>query len=125
MQEARRPVSCRLDDAVPGWPPSARLASEGSLRSFGRGGARIRTLAHPVRPLVVAIAFTALGCSDPVSWIGFHGDALRSGWNHRETTLKPELVRDGVFGKRWDSPRFDAFNGIPVRATRARSTSKG
>jgi len=92
------------------------LASGGSLRSFGRGGAHIRTLAQFVRPLVVALAFTALGCSDGVSWIGFHGDALRSGWNHRETVLTPDVVREGLFGKRWDSPRFDAFNGIPGRA---------
>ena len=51
-----------------------------------------------------------------MSWIGFHGDALRSGWNPRETTLKPDLVRSGRFGKRWESPQFDAFGGVPARA---------
>jgi hypothetical protein len=84
------------------------------LRS--REGHRIGTFRHSIRPLLVAAALGAAGCSDPVSWIGFHGDAIRSGWNHRETTLRPELIRDGVFGKRWDSPQFDAFNGSPGRA---------
>jgi hypothetical protein len=69
-----------------------------------------------MRPVVVAVALGAFGCSDAVSWIGFHGDAIRSGWNHRETTLRPELIRDGTFGKRWDSPQFDAFKGSPGRA---------
>src|SRR5262249_2718392 len=38
------------------------------------------------------------------------------GWNPRETTLRPDVVRSGRFGKRWDSPQFDAYNGLPGRA---------
>ena len=73
--------------------------------------------AHPVRPLVLALAFAAFGCNnESVSWTSFHGDALRSGWNPRESVLKPDAVRNGAFGKRWDSPRFDSFDGIPGRA---------
>lgn len=51
-----------------------------------------------------------------MSWIGFHGDAVRSGWNPRETALTPATVSSGRFGKRWDSPAFDAFEGVPGRA---------
>jgi hypothetical protein len=57
-----------------------------------------------------------MGCSERVSWIGFHGDAVRSGWNPRETALTPDSVASDRFGKRWDSPPFDAFNGVPGRA---------
>src|SRR5215468_7066394 len=76
----------------------------------------IRSNAHPILPLVAALAVTALACSESVSWTSFHGDALRMGWNPRETTLRPDVVRSGRFGKRWDSPQFDAFNGVPGRA---------
>ena len=41
---------------------------------------------------------------------------MRSGWNPRETALSPDSVSSGRFGKRWDSPPFDAFNGVPGRA---------
>ena len=51
-----------------------------------------------------------------MSWVGFHGDALRSGWNPRETALTPDTVASDRFGKRWDSPPFDAFKGVPGRA---------
>ena len=103
---------------MPERPPSIRLAGRGSLRSFGRGGVPIRARTHLVRPLLVLVAFTALGCSDNdgVSWIGFHGNALRTGWNPLETTLSPDVVQGGRFGKRWESPAFDAFDGIPGRA---------
>ena len=107
---------CRLDDAVPACRASVRLANGDSLPSFGRGGVHIRSLAHSIRPLLIAAALTALGCSESVSWTSFHGDALRTGWNSRETTLKPDVVRNGRFGKRWDSPPFDSFNGVPGRA---------
>jgi hypothetical protein len=58
----------------------------------------------------------AAGCSESVSWISFHGDALRLGWNPHETALTPAAVASGRFGKRWDSPPFDAFGGVPARA---------
>ena len=78
-----------------------------------RRGLAIGSHAHPIHPLILGIALAALGCSERVSWIGFHGDAVRSGWNPRETTLTPETVSSGRFGKRWDSPPFDAFEGVP------------
>ena len=72
-------------------------------------------MAHSFRPLFVALGITAVGCSERVSWIGFHGDAVRSGWNPHETMLTPGSVASGRFGKRWDSPPFDAFDGVPGR----------
>jgi len=94
------------------------LAGRGCLRSFGRGGVPIRARTHLVRPLLVVVTLTAFGCNnnDGVSWIGFHGNALRTGWNPQETKLRPDVVQSGRFGKRWESPAFDSFNGIPGRA---------
>jgi hypothetical protein len=112
------PRTCRLDDALPACPPSIRLAARASLRSFGRGGVPIRARTHSVRPLLVVVALTALACNsnEGVSWVGFHGNALRTGWNPQETALRPDVVHSGRFGKRWESPAFDAFNGVPGRA---------
>jgi hypothetical protein len=58
----------------------------------------------------------AAGCSESVSWISFHGDALRLGWNPHESVLTTAAVSSGRFGKRWDSPPFDAFGGVTARA---------
>ncbi|HET9037261.1 MAG TPA: hypothetical protein VFN45_13685, partial [Myxococcaceae bacterium] len=65
---------------------------------------------------MLASCLASLGCSERVSWVGFHGDAVRSGWNPKESALTPASVASGRFGKRWDSPPFDAFNGVPGRA---------
>ena len=54
--------------------------------------------------------------NDGMSWISFHGDPLRLGWNPHETALTPDAVTSGRFGKRWDSPPFDSFAGVPARA---------
>ena len=81
-----------------------------------RRGPAIRSLAQPLRPPLLVLLLAALGCSERVSWVGFHGDALRSGWNPRESVLTPETVASDRFGKRWDSPSFDAFKGVPGRA---------
>jgi len=62
------------------------------------------------------VLLAAAGCSERVSWLGFHGDAVRSGWNSREASLTPDVVASGRFAKRWDSPAFEAFQGAPGRA---------
>jgi len=89
-----------------------RLAAQLPLRR----GPAIRSLAPPLRPSLLFLLLAALGCSERVSWVGFHGDALRSGWNPRESVLTAETVASDRFGKRWDSPSFDAFKGVPGRA---------
>lgn len=86
------------------------------LRSFRCGDTHIRTPAQSLRPLVPLVLLTLLGCGERVSWLGFHGDPLRSGWNPHESALTPDVVASGRFGKRWDSPPFDAFGGTPGRA---------
>ena len=70
-------------------PPCAASAAEGLT---------IRSFAHPIHPLVLGIALAALGCNERVSWIGFHGDAVRSGWNPRETALtcEPRFLPDSA-----------------------------
>jgi hypothetical protein len=92
------------------------LASGQPLRSFAIGDARIRSFPKSLRFVLLLGLLAAAGCSDGVSWISFHGDALRLGWNPHETALTPATVASGRFGKRWDSPPFDAFGGVPARA---------
>lgn len=38
----------------------------------------------------------------------FHGNRQRHGWNNAETILTPAVVRNGGFGRLWDSPRFNS-----------------
>ncbi len=45
----------------------------------------------------------------------YHHDASRSGWNDAETRLNPQNVASGRFGLLWQSPRLDAYEGVPPR----------
>src|SRR5262245_37166318 len=46
----------------------------------------------------------------------FHGNRARQGWVSAETTLTPEKLRGGGFGRRWESPQFAATpNGVAPR----------
>ena len=45
----------------------------------------------------------------------FHRDALRSGWNRRETVLTPAAVSGGGFGPTWSSPPLAGDDAQPAR----------
>jgi len=45
----------------------------------------------------------------------YHHDRQRTGWIDHEVTLTPQSVAGGSFGFLWQTPAFDAFEGVPAR----------
>src|SRR5262245_17503998 len=100
--------------------PCSHLLTQVRSLSAVRSGAR-----QPIGLLIAAAILLLLLAPRPgwgrgVNILTFHGDAVRLGWNARETALTPARVNPGQFGKLWETRLDGQVYGSPLHVSRLR-----